>query len=62
MPLYEYECKTCKTYVEKLQGFNAKAPNCEKCEEKMRRKISQSSFALKGGGWYKDGYTKGNEK
>jgi len=48
--------------VEKLQGFNAKAPNCEKCEEKMRRKISQSSFALKGGGWYKDGYTKGNEK
>ena len=26
---------------------------------KMKRLISQTSFSLKGGGWYKDGYAKG---
>ena len=26
--------------------------------ELMKRKISKSSFALKGGGWFKDGYSK----
>ena len=31
-------------------------PECEK--ETMKRKIGLSSFQLKGGGWYKDGYTK----
>ena len=28
----------------------------------MKRKVGLSSFQLKGGGWYKDGYTKKPEK
>ena len=32
----------------------SKCPNCGK---EIKRIISQTSFALKGGGWYKDGYS-----
>jgi len=58
MPLYEYVCRDCKTEEELLQGFDGEAPKCEKCEKEMTRKFSQTSFALKGEGWYKDGYQK----
>lgn len=57
MPLYEYVCTQCKEKTEKLQPFNA--PNgiqCPKCEGEARRILSQSSFQLKGDGWYKDHY------
>ena len=64
MPMYEYRCPKCGHTVEKLQGFDAEAPTCEKgCTEektkepvKTKRLISQTSFHLKGGGWAKDGY------
>lgn len=66
MPLYEYKCPECGDVVEHLQGYDDPAPNCEKgCENKdtkkpikTKRLISQTSFQLKGGGWYKDGYQK----
>lgn len=29
---------------------------CPSCGAMAKRLISQTSFALKGGGWYKDGY------
>jgi putative FmdB family regulatory protein len=58
MPLYEYVCQDCKNEEELLQGFDAEAPKCEKCEKEMKRKFSRTSFALKGEGWYKDGYQK----
>jgi predicted nucleic acid-binding Zn ribbon protein len=31
---------------------------CEKCGGKLTRVISPSGFILKGGGWYKDLYSK----
>ena len=31
-------------------------PQCFDCKGKLRLKMSMSSFHLKGGGWYKDGY------
>ena len=62
MPLYDFECEDCG-YIEEILTSSAGAteivltcPNCEK--EIMKRKIGLSSFQLKGGGWYKDGYTK----
>jgi len=58
MPIYEYRCKECKVKKEELQGFDDPPPKCEKCEKEMVRLISQTSFQLKGGGWYKDGYQK----
>ena len=58
MPMYEYICQPCKEEKEELQGYDDPAPKCKKCEKAMKRKISKTSFQLKGGGWYKDGYQK----
>jgi len=59
MPIYEYECTNCHNKFENFQTrINIEVDvNCPKCEKKAKRIISQSSFSLKGGGWYKDGYT-----
>ena len=58
MPIYEYECTDCGEVIEVLQKVNARrAPGpCEKCSGKLKRKVSVTSFQLKGGGWYSDGY------
>ena len=58
MLIYEYRCKKCKVEKEELQGFDDPPPKCEKCKKEMQKIISQTSFQLKGGGWYKDGYQK----
>ena len=63
MPFYEYKCPKCGHEIEELQGYDDPPPECEKCKEKkksvkMKRLISKTSFILKGGGWYKDGYSK----
>lgn len=63
MPIYEYECKGCRRKFEIFQKISDKPlSNCPECGGKCRRLISQTSFALKGGGWYKDGYSSGNTK
>ena len=59
MPIYEYLCRSCGYEFEEVQKFSDPAfdecPSCgESCAE---RKVSISSFHLKGGGWYKDGYS-----
>ena len=58
-PLYEFECPKCKAVVELQQKMDEKvAPLCceANCNIEMVPIMSRSSFALKGGGWYKDGY------
>lgn len=59
MPTYEYHCKACDHEFEQEQRITEdaikKCPSCGKL--KVRRLISRgSSFQLKGGGWYDDGY------
>ena len=58
MPLYEYVCKSCNHDFEVLQSFSDDPVRiCPSCgEEQVQKKISRTSFALKGGGWYKDHY------
>jgi len=67
MPIYEYQCPLCDYHTEKLQRIDADPPFCEKCSERsagsrtnvravMVKQISQSSFALKGEGWFSDHY------
>lgn len=57
MPIYEYQCDKCGMSVELLQKISDKPLEvCEKCSGKMGRIISQSSFHLKGGGWYVTDY------
>ncbi len=61
MPIYEYQCQNCGKVMEVFQSsYSAKPPKqCEFCgiSGQMTKIISQSSFILKGGGWYRDGYS-----
>ncbi len=59
MPIYEFNCPGCDKDKEVMQRYEDSAPVCEECKTTMKKKISRSSFVLKGGGWYKDGYSKG---
>ena len=63
MPVYEYECKACEKVIE-IQQKMADAPltRCPDCDGPINKLMSMSSFQLKGGGWYADGYgsTKGD--
>jgi len=54
MPIYEYRCADCGTVFEVMQKFSDKpVGTCEKCKGKnVEKLISQSSFVLKGSGWY----------
>jgi putative FmdB family regulatory protein len=59
MPIYEYECSKCGKQFEVFQRISDKPLNsCQFCKGKVHRLISQTSFSLKGGGWYQDGYSK----
>ncbi|MBF0289592.1 MAG: zinc ribbon domain-containing protein [SAR324 cluster bacterium] len=64
MPIYEYVCKSCNHELEEVQKFNdpllTECPECHQAE--LSRKMSVSSFHLKGGGWYKDGYHGSDKK
>jgi len=64
MPIYEYECAQCGHQTEVWQKITDQGvTKCERCKGKMRRLISQSSFHLKGTGWYVTDYAsqKGTE-
>ncbi len=59
MPIYEYRCTECFAITEKIQKFSDEPlTECEKCLNKfsLEKVISNTSFVLKGDGWYKDGY------
>ncbi|MBT3182222.1 MAG: zinc ribbon domain-containing protein [Deltaproteobacteria bacterium] len=58
MPIYEYLCKGCGEHFERFQKISDQpVSKCPKCGKEVERLISQTSFTLKGGGWYKDGYS-----
>jgi len=58
MPVYEFECEKCgKTITKQLSILDeTKVVDCE-CGGSAKKVISLASFHLKGGGWYKDGYS-----
>ena len=58
MPIYEYSCPDCGQRFERLQKMSEPPVQvCPTCGEgNVRKLISQTSFVLKGGGWYKDHY------
>lgn len=59
MPTYEYSCKKCGKKFEQFQKISdAPIEKCSNCGGKVSRLISAAAFSLKGGGWYKDGYSK----
>ena len=57
MPIYEYECEKCGTVEEIFQKFSDRPlKKCDHCSGKLHKLISQSSFHLKGTGWYATDY------
>ena len=59
MPIYEYACAGCDSEFEIEQRItDDPVKTCPKCRSrKVKRLISQTSFVLKGGGWYADAYS-----
>jgi len=64
MPIYEYECDKCGHAFEREQRMSdAPVKTCPKCKgRKVTKLISQTSFVLKGSGWYADGYSDPKKK
>ncbi len=64
MPIYEYQCQSCRHELEKLQKLSdAPLSLCPQCgKEELRRKISAAGFRLKGGGWYETDFKKTGKK
>src|SRR5882762_7287201 len=57
MPIYEFECKKCKTRLEVLQKMNDKQPvKCQKCGGRLERLHSAPAIQFKGSGWYVTDY------
>ena len=59
MPIYEYACGKCEHEFEVEQRItDDPIKTCPKCRSrKIKKLISQTSFVLKGGGWYADAYS-----
>jgi putative FmdB family regulatory protein len=58
MPIYEYKCEKCGTF-EVTQRITDKAlSKCPTCKSKVKKLISNTSFQLKGTGWYITDYAR----
>ena len=59
MPIYEYQCVECDKAFEAFQKINDDPlTECKFCKGKVEQLISQTSFQLKGGGWYVTDYVR----
>ncbi len=57
MPVYEYQCTNCGQIVEAFQKISeSPLTTCSHCNGSLKKLISQSSFHLKGSGWYVTDY------
>ncbi|MCF6247269.1 MAG: zinc ribbon domain-containing protein [Desulfobacula sp.] len=66
MPVYEYQCNKCGQIQEAFQKISdSPLKTCSHCEGHLKKLISQSTFHLKGSGWYVTDYggsKSGNQK
>jgi putative FmdB family regulatory protein len=57
MPIYEYECNGCGKRHEIMQKItDFPLTECPDCGAELKRMISNTSFVLKGTGWYMTDY------
>lgn len=61
MPIYEYRCCECAQIFEEWQKDHEPLDlACPMCGGKAEHIISNTSFVLKGSGWYATDYAKGS--
>ena len=58
MPIYEYECGKCGVFEQSQRISEPALTKCPTCRRKVRRLISNTSFQLKGSGWYVTDYAR----
>jgi putative FmdB family regulatory protein len=59
VPIYEYQCTKCGEVFEAFQKITDEPlTQCKFCQAKVEKLISQSSFQLKGSGWYLTDYAR----
>ncbi len=59
MPIYEYQCTKCGEVFEAFQKITDEPlTQCKFCQARVEKLISQSSFQLKGSGWYLTDYAR----
>lgn len=59
MPIYEYLCEQCGGLFEMMLKFSDSQPRkCRQCGGKLKKQISNTTFVLKGTGWYATDYGK----
>ena len=58
MPIYEYRCEHCGVFEEMQRITDPPLARCPTCKRKVRRLISNTSFQLKGSGWYATDYAR----
>ena len=57
MPIYEYACEKCAKHMEVIQKITeAPLMVCPDCKGRLKKMISNTSFVLKGTGWYVTDY------
>jgi len=59
MPIYEYQCASCRKKTEFIQNFSDAPPEkCPKCGGALRKLLSSPAFQFKGSGFYATDYGK----
>jgi len=59
VPIYEYKCSKCGEIFEAFQKISDDPlTHCKYCKGKVERIFSQTSFQLKGSGWYLTDYSR----
>src|SRR5271165_5496134 len=58
MPIYEYKCNKCGVFELTRRITDKPLRKCPTCKGRVERIISNTSFVLKGTGWYVTDYAK----
>jgi putative FmdB family regulatory protein len=58
MPIYEYNCQKCGTFETTQKITDKPLAKCPTCKGKVKKLISNTSFQLKGTGWYVTDYAR----
>ncbi|HVO26658.1 MAG TPA: zinc ribbon domain-containing protein [Candidatus Margulisiibacteriota bacterium] len=62
MPIYEYRCRKCGEFEVTQRITEPPLARCPTCRGKVTKLISNTSFQLKGSGWYITDYGRADGK